>query len=400
MAKKNREMLKELFLNGLKPNQEDFADIIDSTINSKDDNIVSKNGKIGINTEDPKANLHVNVLGDKVKLGDKNAAFMVGRADGHNLSFDDNEIMSKNGNNYATLNIQAEGGDVYFHSLKTDIKERVIIKSNGKVGIGTNNPKANLHVNISGDKVKLGDKNAAFMVGNADGHNLSFDDNEIHAKNAENTATLFLQNDGGDLAIHNNVTERKWVVVKDDGKVGIGTKNPNGLLHIYTDNVDLVEKNKVGGGALIIGKIAGFNLAFDNNEIMAKENNTAATLYLNREGGNVYVGNQIINTSDQRLKEEIIPLTKGLKELVKLEPVSFKWKNREKNDDSRQYGFIAQKVEKIIKDITYTSDKYGTMGISSLELIAVLVKSVQEQQSQIKSLENRISKLEKLILKK
>lgn len=44
-------------------------------------------------------------------------------------------------------------------------------------------------------------------------------------------------------------------------------------------------------GSLIIGTKTGANLAFDANEIMARNNSTATTLYLNNEGGLVQVGN-------------------------------------------------------------------------------------------------------------
>ena len=53
MATKNRYQLKQKFLNGLTPDEDDFGDLIDGTINIADDDIVAKNGKIGIGTNDP-----------------------------------------------------------------------------------------------------------------------------------------------------------------------------------------------------------------------------------------------------------------------------------------------------------------------------------------------------------
>lgn len=43
-------------------------------------------------------------------------------------------------------------------------------------------------------------------------------------------------------------------------------------------------------GSLIIGDKNGLNIAIDNNEIMARNNGVAGTLYLNTEGGEVYYG--------------------------------------------------------------------------------------------------------------
>ena len=45
-----------------------------------------------------------------------------------------------------------------------------------------------------------------------------------------------------------------------------------------------------GGGAVVIGPEDSRNVAFDDNEIMARNNGQAATLNLNLEGGDVHVG--------------------------------------------------------------------------------------------------------------
>ena len=43
-------------------------------------------------------------------------------------------------------------------------------------------------------------------------------------------------------------------------------------------------------GSLIIGNPSGLNLAFDDNEMMARNNGAASTFYINSEGGLVYIG--------------------------------------------------------------------------------------------------------------
>lgn len=45
-----------------------------------------------------------------------------------------------------------------------------------------------------------------------------------------------------------------------------------------------------GGGHLVTGSTTSTNIAIDNNEIMARNNGTAATLFLNVEGGAVVIG--------------------------------------------------------------------------------------------------------------
>lgn len=48
---------------------------------------------------------------------------------------------------------------------------------------------------------------------------------------------------------------------------------------------------------LTIGALTGTNLAIDNNEILARQNGTTSTLYLNRDGGSVQVGTGGINSA-------------------------------------------------------------------------------------------------------
>ena len=45
-----------------------------------------------------------------------------------------------------------------------------------------------------------------------------------------------------------------------------------------------------GSGAIVIGSTSGTSIGIDDNEIMARSSNAASTLYINSEGGNVYIG--------------------------------------------------------------------------------------------------------------
>jgi len=66
--------------------------------------------------------------------------------------------------------------------------------------------------------------------------------------------------------------------------------------------------------------------------------------------------------------------------LVQLEPVHFNYKN----DQSESYvGFIAEDVP----DLVATNDRDG---LSSMDIVAVLTRVVQEQQKKIEALEARL----------
>lgn len=135
----------------------------------------------------------------------------------------------------------------------------------------------------------------------------------------------------------------------------------------------------------------------------------------------VHAGTGTINTSDERLKENIKPLNYGLNHILQLEPVSFKWKEEKEDDfivpDNKKevkLGLIAQDVQKVIPDVIVDKAWYvdgehpenglqeveaHRLGISYSELIPVTIKAIQEQQIEIDELKKKNEQLKQLITK-
>ena len=81
-------------------------------------------------------------------------------------------------------------------------------------------------------------------------------------------------------------------------------------------------------------------------------------------------------------KKDIEDLDYGLNEILALSPKAYHWKNREQSYKS--LGLIAQEVQPIINEIVHVAeDKDKTLSVSYTELIPVLIKAIQEQQTQI-----------------
>lgn len=79
------------------------------------------------------------------------------------------------------------------------------------------------------------------------------------------------------------------------------------------------------------------------------------------------------SNSDKRLKKNIKEIKYGLKDILRLNPISFDWKN----SDEESIGFIAQEMREIIPEIV-VEKKDGVLAIEYDKLVAVLVKSIQE----------------------
>lgn len=126
----------------------------------------------------------------------------------------------------------------------------------------------------------------------------------------------------------------------------------------------------------------------------------------------VYAENGTIQTSDRRLKSEIDSLGYGLAEVMRLEPVTYRWKEEATDEASggeRHLGLIAQQVEDVLAEVVERpDDDGGYLGMSYSELIPVLVRAVQEQQkiierqrealrAQDRRMEKRVETLERRV---
>ena len=113
---------------------------------------------------------------------------------------------------------------------------------------------------------------------------------------------------------------------------------------------------------------------------------------------NIYLQNSPNVSSDERKKEDIQDLIYGLDYINSLEPKSFKMKERE--NEAINFGFLAQdlyttppepNIDIALVEYTEDSDDYG---VRYTELIAPLVKAVQELSEMNADLKARIEVLE------
>lgn len=107
--------------------------------------------------------------------------------------------------------------------------------------------------------------------------------------------------------------------------------------------------------------------------------------------GNVYAAGTINGSSDARLKTNVNTLTGSLDNVLKLRGVTFNWKKSASND-RLQYGFIAQEVEKIFPDLVGT-DSNGFKTINYSGVIPVLTEAIKTQQEEIEELKSENQQL-------
>ncbi len=175
-----------------------------------------------------------------------------------------------------------DSGDVWFRG-GLDVTGESWFQG-GPVGIGTTDPGANLHVWGDGVQTTVRITNGG-ACGTATNTALRVSD----TCGAGRAASFYGVTSDEVVSIVNDGTGLAAVFGGDvymDGNVGIETPTPAAKLQVDGGT----DASPSGGGFVILGDLAGTNLALDNNEIMARTNSAASPLFLNNQGGDIVCG--------------------------------------------------------------------------------------------------------------
>jgi hypothetical protein len=311
--------------------------------------LILKDGKVGIGTSNPEGKLQVinqnqDSGGNTLILGPTNAS---------NLRMGYHTDYSW---------IQSHGS-----------KPLAINAFGNNVGIGTTSPSEKLHVN---GNIKLGASSKPYYLKASRN-----DDPSIVS-----TATSWLRL-GANLGIafwaNNEVdqNENPQFFIKEDGKLGIGTTNPQKSLHI-TRGVELQP------GIRLDGADSHWDIMVDTNhpgnEDLCFKHSSTSIIYacINTDGS-------IQGASDLSLKTDIQPIENVLQKVIQLKPSTFKWKERE--DGETNYGFIAQEVETVFPELV--KDKHDIKSLKYQDFSVLAIAAIKEQQNKIDELETKLADL-------
>ena len=116
---------------------------------------------------------------------------------------------------------------------------------------------------------------------------------------------------------------------------------------------------------------------------------------------------EYLDSSDKRLKNNIIDTEWGLKDLLKIKVKDFTWKSDPKKDKYVDTGVIAQELKEVypkaVRDFEVKNEKdnikeghpdYRYMMVNYDKMIPLLIQSVQDQQKQIEILTQKVKNLE------
>ena len=137
------------------------------------------------------------------------------------------------------------------------------------------------------------------------------------------------------------------------------------------DNQDyqiVIGNNVVGNGSYTV-TIGGTDNA--NNYFYGNINTT----------GDVYA----YYSSDERLKDNITPISNALDKVKQIGGYEFDWNDKQSTYEGHDVGVIAQEIEAVLPELVTTRDN-GYKAVKYEKIIALLIEAIKEQQLQIDEL--------------
>ncbi|MGB5981910.1 MAG: tail fiber domain-containing protein [Nonlabens sp.] len=298
---------------------------------------ISNDGKVGIGTTTPSNKLDVNGnvnIDGNLQIENTGTIFTKNSAGA--------SIEAYTPRNASDNTVMHFGNGAFFTTVDNNTRgTRMVMTSDGNLGIGTTNPSKKLDinggVNVSGSGVFLKNTGNIFAKNNAGAIAAAYT-----PRDSNNNSIFNIGNHGYFRTVTNNQV-RTRLFVGNAGRIGIGTTSPS------------------------------------SSAILDVRGPVIAAGYLNH--------------SDRRLKKDIKPISGSLEKILDLNPVSYTYKDDKFNTGTR-IGFIAQELVKVMPEVVVSPKKKDEYySVRYTEIVPYNVQAIQQQQAMISELKEDIEKL-------
>jgi hypothetical protein len=352
--------------------------------------------KLGVG-KDP--NFPLDVAGDarvsKLTTDDTEGAVFFGNA-GHGVGRGLSNVTRISGEPHANdVSLYTNGGGAAL-VFGTSLFERMRIIDDGKVGVGTSTPAEKLDVNgvVKCDRV--------IAAG------VRHDDGELYLGADQAHATNLNYNTPHPTRIFNGTTPS--AVFNTDGRIGLnGVAEParelhaRGVLRLDRQNASSVILTTWTDGDFSTAPVKSYNVACDAtgfkiSDIGSNVGGAGADRIFITSGGNVGINTSeateslqvsgsilfdgaLISASDERLKENVVPIEGALDKVRAMRGVEFSWKDgcpsQTKVTENKYIGFIAQEVRDVVPELVHEKPD-GYMSVEYANATALLLEAVKE----------------------
>ncbi|PZP56061.1 MAG: hypothetical protein DI586_04890 [Micavibrio aeruginosavorus] len=216
---------------------------------------------------------------------------------------------------------------------------------------------------------------------------------------------------GGGTGASNNNTAVGYRSMVNAVTSGVDASHNTAIGAMALENVNATDNNVAIGYAAYDGTAAIRGTAIGALTDISGDNSTAIGYGVSVGAANtIRLGNSSITAiegqvawtfpSDRRLKQDIVPSDLGLDFIMGLKPVSYRLKQ---GNGRLDYGFLAQDVEKSLDGretnmLIRLNDEMKTYQLRSNDLVAPIVKAIQERQKKIEELKRQVAELQKDVI--
>jgi hypothetical protein len=342
------------------------------------------------------------------------------------------------------INNTYSSGNILFNIAGS---EKIRIASNGNVGIGTASPSSKLEVYLN-DNSLTGSKVTNVSTGTGSAAITNYSNGTVsHYFGTLGSAyagygvllanegfvytagqSLSLAADGANsIKFGTGTGTPERMRITSTGAVGIGTSSPSNLLHLYGSGANTQtirqESSISAANAYLVQQsasksyITGLSTDFSNSYIIYDATASAMRLAIT-SAGNVGIGTASPSyqlqlstdsaakptsalwtiASDSRIKENITPYSKGLKELMLINPINYDYNGLGGFKKGKGgVGIIAQEILDILPDSVSSvkgklneSDKeeIDILNFNGHELTYVLINAIKELKAELDELKN------------
>jgi hypothetical protein len=279
--------------------------------------------------------------------------------------------------------------------------------SSGNVGIGTASPSVKLHVKNGSSSAIMDSRYIITAEGGSECYlaAAASDYAGIRFPSSASASQAYIdyQHSNNSMQFATNNAER--MRIESSGNVGIGTASPLGKLSVVGSftarnsetNYEALELSCSAGVANIYSTSGGSTgrpaLAFGANDAERMRISTAGAIKFNNYGAGTLTtdgSGNITAVSDERIKKNIRPFSRGLSDIIAINPILHGYSIASGLDQSRDdyAGFSAQQVQPLIPEaIGVNAD--GMLSFSDRPIMAALVNAVKELSARLAALESK-----------
>tara|TARA_A100001011_G_scaffold34094_1_gene32544 strand:- start:2289 stop:2939 length:651 start_codon:yes stop_codon:yes gene_type:complete len=196
------------------------------------------------------------------------------------------------------------------------------------------------------------------------------------------TAADFTVDAGGDIVLDADGTD---IILKDDGTSFGSFKRVSSdfVIKSETQDKDIVLKGNDGGAtitALTLDMSEGGNAQFLGNI----------------SGSQIEASGDVIafGSSDERLKDNIQPITEPLWKVSQIGGYTFDWNDKQNTYEGHDVGVVAQEIHKVLPEVVAERSN-GYLGVKYEKIVPLLIESIKELKKEVDDIKQKCDCLNK-----